>query len=452
MTYIEFIDESAIENVCAALTLAPDRVILIGNNTDELSKCCYRYERLLKSKGRNVDFVPCTVSDNNLKTITDILEDVILKETNEQSSECVIDLTGGNDLYLTAAGIVYGRLSSANVRINLIRLDILRGRVIDADGDGLPPSFPPLSDISVEDNIGIYGGKVVYEREKRGTTYSWTVDEDLKSDVSSLWEMCKRNISDWNTQTLFLDIIEDDDSIVFRRNMTTKASFEKIDRVIIDKRNKGKFNGRKTPRDISSDFLSELVEKGFLKSCMLTNDGIELEYRDEKAKRLITKSGQVLEMAVYLAAYDIKSSDGKKVYNDVMTGVTIDWDGEIVEKESSRNDGTPWYVKKNKQDTENEIDVMMMRGMIPIFISCKNGRVDMDELYKLETVANRFGGKYAKKMLIAANLGYGEFTWDLLARAKEMDIKVLYENFNKSSLQQIQQKIKDALNSCLSKE
>ena len=41
--------------------------------------------------------------------------------------------------------------------------------VTDEDGDGLP-EFPALPDISVEDAIRIYGGKVVYEKEKKETT------------------------------------------------------------------------------------------------------------------------------------------------------------------------------------------------------------------------------------------------------------------------------------------
>ena len=37
----------------------------------------------------------------------------------------------------------------------------------------------------------------------------------------------------------------------------------------------------------------------------------------------------------------------------------------------------------------NEIDVMMMHGMQPVFISCKNGSVETEELYKLLKTARR---------------------------------------------------------------
>ena len=42
-----------------------------------------------------------------------------------------------------------------------------------------------------------------------------------------------------------------------------------------------------------------------------------------------------------------------------------------------------------------------MHDTVPIFISCKNGYLDSNELYKLKTVAERFGDRYAKMVLVA---------------------------------------------------
>ncbi|MBP3941350.1 MAG: hypothetical protein J6D00_07675, partial [Christensenellaceae bacterium] len=55
-------------------------------------------------------------------------------------------------------------------------------------------------------------------------------------------------------------------------------------------------------------------------------------------------------------------------------------------------------------ETRNEIDILLMRGVTPLFISCKNGSIGEEELYKLNTVALRFGSPLAKKMLIATDL------------------------------------------------
>ena len=77
----------------------------------------------------------------------------------------------------------------------------------------------------------------------------------------------------------------------------------------------------------------------------------------------------------------------RKKADDCMVGVHLDWDGVI--------------YNHSLKDTLNEIDVLSLRGVIPTFISCKNGKVTAEELYKLNTVAHRFGGQYSKKVLVA---------------------------------------------------
>ena len=93
-----------------------------------------------------------------------------------------------------------------------------------------------------------------------------------------------------------------------------------------------------------------------------------------------------------------------------MTGVVIDW-------QTDDPDGA---------DVLNEIDLILMHQMTPVFISCKNGEVSNEELYKFNTVAERFGGKYAKKVLIATALDPEDLsTRYLLSRADAMNIRVV---------------------------
>ena len=47
--------------------------------------------------------------------------------------------------------------------------------------------------------------------------------------------------------------------------------------------------------------------------------------------------------------------------------------------------------------------MVAVRGVTPLFISCKNGDVDEEEVYKLHTVAERFGGPGAKMLLVATD-------------------------------------------------
>lgn len=92
--------------------------------------------------------------------------------------------------------------------------------------------------------------------------------------------------------------------------------------------------------------------------------------------------------------------------------VSIDWDGVISSKD------------KHKPETRNEIDVVLMHGMTPLFISCKNGNIG-EELYKLHTVAERFGGPYAKKMLIATDLDQTSSSTREALRRRAWDMDIL---------------------------
>lgn len=70
--------------------------------------------------------------------------------------------------------------------------------------------------------------------------------------------------------------------------------------------------------------------------------------------------------------------------------------------------------------------MLLVKGMIPYFVSCKNGNVDENELYKLSAVATHFGVKYAKKILVATDLQKNYSSLQrFIGRAKEMNIKII---------------------------
>jgi hypothetical protein len=142
---------------------------------------------------------------------------------------------------------------------------------------------------------------------------------------------------------------------------------------------------------------------------------VSVSYKNFQVKRCLINEGRALEMRMYKAAMEARNPDGSPVYQDVLSGVVIDWDGQCHDESAGES-----------PDTENEIDVMLMHGIVPVFISCKNGTVRNDELYKLNTVAERFGGKYAKKVLIAPALKYmGDTAEQVRQRAADMGIYIL---------------------------
>ena len=84
-----------------------------------------------------------------------------------------------------------------------------------------------------------------------------------------------------------------------------------------------------------------------------------------------------------------------------------------------------------------------MKGVVPIFISCKNGKIPDDELYKLNTVAEQFGSDYAKKVLVAADMGKSANSRKyFFERAKDMGIQII-ENVHTMSPEKFENILKN---------
>ena len=165
---------------------------------------------------------------------------------------------------------------------------------------------------------------------------------------------------------------------------------------------------------INRGIKHQLIEKKLLSKCEEKEGKITITFKNKQVKKCLTQAGQVLEMKIYHMSRRLKDKrTNEYIYNDVRTGVTIDWDG--------------YEQPAGSQivDTVNEIDVLMMHSMVPVFVSCKNGGVSSDELYKLNTVAEQFGGKYAKKVLVSSCLSSLYNGEEVKQRAKDMGIKII---------------------------
>lgn len=61
-------------------------------------------------------------------------------------------------------------------------------------------------------------------------------------------------------------------------------------------------------------------------------------FKNKQIKRVLTKAGTILELKTFLLAKTITEQDGSPRYNDVMTGVFIDWDGEVHDRKGTQVD------------------------------------------------------------------------------------------------------------------
>ncbi len=397
MTYIEFFDRIASENISACLTYVPDRVIYIGNDSKVIKRHIANYQKVFLARGYNIEFLYRTVSKSNLDNAVGVLSEII-----ETYDDCVFDISGGEEILILALGVVYSKYPDKNIQIH--KVNVRNNTVYDCDKDGTT-IYKDTPTLSIDENVKIYGGEVSYGDIDEQKTYKWDLSSDFLKDIELIWTICKGNVRLWNMQIGVLEGAEEVGSC--RENeLTTVASRVALEQYLIRHRSKYK---------IVRGIISYLLKNGLITYFNEDETTITITYKNKQVKKCLTKAGQALEMKIYTVAKAVTEKDGTAVYDDVLNGVVIDWDGEFHDEK----------VEK-EYDTENEIDIMMMHDIVPVFVSCKNGIVKADELYKLNTVAQRFGGQYSKKVLVATSISdFGEQGEYLRQRATDMNIKLL---------------------------
>ncbi len=404
MTVVEFFDKCTIENILSALVCQPEQVVFLGEDAGSMNRGLAAYRQILKRRGSTTQLSCKRVSGNDLPGILAILEKIVREEGG-----CIFNLNGGGELYLVAGGMIAQKYPE---QVKLQRFHLESGTIHERDTDGWTRRTAAL-EVTAEENALLYGGRLVYDGERAGATYPWEFTADFCRDIRKLWKVCSRNPKGWN---LHLSILDKLDSMYPLENQWLIVPMEEA-RTQIKKRDARE-----------KDFfrlLEELAEEDLLLGYSQDKEVFSFCYKDHQVRRCLTKAGQILELMIAAEAM-IAQMDGQPVYHDVATGVYLDWDGRLAEYGA---------------DTSNEVDVLLMKGAIPVFISCKNGRVETEELYKLNTVARRFGGKYAKQVLVASELDkMGVKAHHLRRRAKDMGIRIL-EDVDRMTPYELQKEI-----------
>lgn len=375
MTVIEFFDrDSAIENIAGSLVCEPEKTVFIGCNARRMKRSIENYKTVVEARGVNIDFSYVTVSRNNLDSIISALEKVIC-----ENADCRIDISGGDELFLVAVGVI---LEKYKDRVEIHRFNIDNNMFRDCSPDGCVLKSV-TANLNVDENVRIYAGRVIYTEEKPNSTYEWNFTDEFISDIKAMWSICRKNVREWN---LFTNII-------------AKHCNRSLDESSL------RLSFRYDEREFPKVFLTELEKCGAIKKLVI-GDRVSFCFKNRETVGCLTKAGQILELIIAVSAMELN------LYSDVKTGVYIDWDGIVYD------DG--------RADVDNEMDVILMDGLIPVFVSCKNGTVNSDELYKLAVVSERFGGKYVRKVLVTTQLDEMGYKAEYIrARAKDMGIRIV---------------------------
>lgn len=371
---IEFFSDDSLENIATCLKYSIDKVIFIGYKEPMNTAIRRNFAGLLRNvlDIKRVDFVE--VEPHNLKDVIEKLGDIIVRE-HSNGNHCYFDLTGGDDLILVAAGIVAERHD-----ITMHQFDMDSGRLFEycpSDNiNSIAGIEKEMTRLSLSDYMK-FRGTCVNPRMHKAFKSHLNNDEFVK-DIKLLWQVCRHAGKSWNVYGKY-----------FRCTTTEPVGAVVASPFFKDDDIDDVFYLLKTLEDIGA--ISQL-SKG--------KRSFRFRYKNQNIKDCLCDSGSILELYTYLTALETDFFDSCDV------GVHLDWDGTI--------DG--WLP-----DVTNEVDVILMKNNVPTFISCKNGRLDRNALYELDTVAKKFGGRYAKKLIISSQ----PHDETLDERAREMGIMLI---------------------------
>ena len=347
MTLIELYDRSPLKNIIGILSLRPDKVYFIGPAHPMLDDVD-RVTAVLAAKGLRVDAEVHRIDLDDpaqmRKTLTEIIGD---------APDSIVETTGGDERLLLLANAL-----AQQHGLQSQHFDIPSGSATDTDGDGmLVPTV--RASLTVQEILYLHGGTIT----------GYTTDPACKKDlIDTLWALTCHHPREWNSRLKFLAAIEKHH--VRGQTVSMPApSVPKFDRTRF------------------ANIRTKFTERGIIRN-ESTSKEIRYTYTDPHLRGVLEKAGNILE---HKALYEAMNAQyrGAPLFDDCCMGVEIEWDNDL---------------PSPSKNTNNEIDLLLTRGVCPLFVSCKNGDVDENELYKLAVVSERFGGEYAKKMLIVTEL------------------------------------------------
>lgn len=239
--------------------------------------------------------------------------------------------------------------------------------------------------------IEMHGGVINYKLQK---DIKDVPDEESREDILKIRKVMKQHSEHWNPFSEFLreNMSPDEEGRVYRKEST-------VLKALADSSNKLKSAHK------FYQIMEDLARAGAILDLKHSEGKYQFRFKNKAIKGYLWDGGSILELYTYLQE--------KGHSDECRVGVHLDWDGVL--------EGPAGI------DVLNEIDVLSLQGYIPSFISCKSGKLSPQQclhaLYELDTVAHRFGGKYAKKRLVVT----AEINEVYQERALEMGIELKLE-------------------------
>ena len=385
----EFLSREPIENAITAMNFQVDRLVFFGNHEDIISQK-EKTENFLRKYCAVESIVFLPLSGSNLQSVLQTMRKEIELELSK-NAKLFFDITGGESLMLVAFGML-----SREYETPMHMYDIYKGKLLELNAREEHTGISSIATkrpvpMTLDKLIEMHGGVINYKLQK---DIKDVPDEESREDILKIRKVMKLHSEHWNPFSEFLreNMNPDEEGRVYRKEST-------VLKALADSSNKLKSAHK------FYQIMEDLARAGAILDLKHFEGKYQFRFKNKAIKGYLWDGGSILELYSYLQE--------KEHSDECRVGVHLDWDG-VLEGPSGI-------------DVLNEIDVLSLRGYIPTFISCKSGKLSPQQclhaLYELDTVANRFGGKYAKKRLVVTS----EINEVYQERALEMGIELKVE-------------------------
>ena len=366
-TLIELYDERPIENVLGTEMFRPEETILIcppeieQNRALRQSMAQYFEHRKCPVK---LTFVPVSLLDA-------IKVEKSLRQILETHEDCAIDIAGGTDAALFAAGAVSGDTP-------VYTYSRKKNAFFEICNAPFARSLPCTVRLDARSCFLMAGGTLLPGREDNERLRGMLREIDRLFSVYSKYRLV------WNRQISYIQKISSAEPGALE---AAGALAEKADN-----------------RTVAADpgLLRALEKAGLILDLDISDMAVRFRFPNEMIRFWLRDMGSVLELQVFRACL------AAACFDDVVLSAVVNWQGG-----DNQRDGVT-----------NEIDVMAVQGVQPVFISCKTSEIRTEALNELAILRDRFGGKGSRAIIVTSS-PVTRSRAPMRRRAAELDIEVI---------------------------
>lgn len=375
---VELFDKEPIENILGTCIFEPEIVVFICDQRDSSlvkESAVYRLlrHRKLKTQPR---FYYLDATD-----ITEITR--VLDAVHHDYPGCIFDFTGGTDLILLVAGAF---CKAKNIPGYYIDFENQRFINVQKCSHLIERFRMPV--FSAEDVFVITGATI----HGYGHFEPKELNSELEQDASRVWNIVSQNPKAWGSFVGWLQA---------SCSRTSSLALQ----VCGTQEMKSGTNGGRYNRVVAR----HLRDVGILTFLQEHGQTVELEFKNLVLKKSLQNQG------IWLELYCYNTAKNTGYFDDVRTSIVIDWDGV---------DGGP-------DSTKNEVDVFLVKGMTPVFISCKMSIPVPLALSEIKILSIKFGGRHSRTVLVTGGTLGAEHR-ALRARAADLEVHLLDDSVIRS--------------------